>query len=197
MGCDATTLLGYTRNYAYGKTLREFSVCLGNRDSINVFVVKNRLRFADGKLYSGQAMVHAPLYGSYAPTVIMAANLFSGGGTLLSHEVGHILGFKHTSSYTQVGGTPISWWRLPVCGEIVSYPHFYIKDSLSLERDSLHDEYPGRQNIMGYANIYSLLGERLLIGDYEEPFRKITACWMHLSFQQRTSSAIPLGDERD
>ena len=107
-------------------------------------------------------------------------------GGILAHEVGHVLGFQHTSLPLEPGLV----WPYSRCGLDLRYPRFGEDNEVS---DGVtgnvyhHDDWKGRTNLMTRFGIGGVLDGvlNLELGmykfNYEPIFDQITQCWFERS----------------
>lgn len=129
-------------------------------------------------------------YGS--PTVIIGNNLGTGTflGFTLAHEIGHIMGLYHTTfdsldpdATPQAKRDKYFWhdYTIPACNQRFRYPSFYADNALLPSAPTLHNDYPGFNNVMGRASLRAVAGISIFNDSYGPVFKRQIDCWLQIN----------------
>lgn len=157
--------------------------------------LRARLQNGDWRVLNGCADIDRPLstVPGQSPTTLLSTTSMPLGfidpntlSILAAHELGHIFGFRHTTT-NRVGGQVYPYTR---CGLNLRYPSFGPDGGNVVDVDGTIyniDDWKGRTNFMvGTGNNYdSFLVDPLSIRffghGYREVFRSMVECWLERS----------------
>ena len=121
-------------------------------------------------------------------------------GALLAHEIGHVLGFRHTASFAAIPRESVEQYR--ECGLDLRYPNFDLQNLDDTQVTGItvnpttgetkrttyeHSDWMGRSNVMSGVRVDVLVPAflRNQFGiykfGYESVFDQITQCWFERS----------------
>ncbi|CAB9527618.1 expressed unknown protein [Seminavis robusta] len=175
---------------------------------------------------NGCAPFDVPLggLGPFAPVAMIGMSsdsfLFSSNlglqniaGATITHEIGHVMGFRHTAQAAENVASYVS------CFDLLRYPQFdqtstasTIFNSAVLREDKIwddqtgelyeYDDWKGRTNVMAPLRLYHVLAPweiRLFNKGYKNVFQDIVRCWFLQAAEgfknETTSDQLPTPPE--